>query len=102
MEYLRKEISHVRNALLKNEYDKQKTNSSLTEKFPERQKKIMIRKENVLPCVSTIRNRIERVLQSIESEPYIDHGETHKQLRPVKSDLYRVPGVHKINCNCGK
>ena len=54
--------------------------------------------------VSTISNKIGRVLKPFGiSTIYKPPAKTRSKLRPVKDNLlYKVPGVYKISCGCGK
>jgi hypothetical protein len=112
-EHLKQELSHVKDTLLRNGYYSQEIEKTI-KRTKLKQENFQGNKDNseqerktiaILPYVSSISNRIGRVLKRFGINPtYKPLTKTRSHLRPIKDKLEytKVPGVYMINCGCGK
>jgi hypothetical protein len=112
-DHLIQELTQVTKTLIQNGYDKQRidrTIRNIQQKQRPQENDQHESEENerkttaVLPYVSSISNRIGRVLKRYNIKTiYKPYKKLINKLRPVKDNLhFKVPGVYEIKCNCGK
>jgi hypothetical protein len=112
-EHLKEELGHVTETLIRNGYDKQLINRTINRIQQQQKQQLKDQCEiqdqerkttAIIPYVSSVSNRIGRVLKRYGIRTiYKPTTKIRSKIRSVKDSLeFKVPGVYKMICNCGK